>query len=107
MEADLKNLRIDRTRKKQLASRLSSIWSVTGISILILAGVGRYVYGLVHKEIVVDTVRVMARQPGEEAQAGDVILNAAGYVVPAHKIELASKVVGKVAWIGVEKGDHV
>jgi len=35
------------------------------------------------------------------------VLNATGYIVPAHKIELASKVIGKVAWIGVEKGDRV
>ena len=30
-----------------------------------------------------------------------------GYIVAAHKIELASKVMGKVAWIGVDKGDRV
>ena len=36
-----------------------------------------------------------------------MILNATGYIVAAHKIELAAKVVGKVAWIGVEKGDMV
>jgi HlyD family secretion protein len=36
-----------------------------------------------------------------------VILNATGYIVAAHKIELAAKVVGKVKWIGVEKGDAV
>jgi len=35
------------------------------------------------------------------------ILNATGYIVAAHKIELAAKVVGKVSWIGVEKGDKV
>jgi HlyD family secretion protein len=35
------------------------------------------------------------------------VLNATGYIVAAHKIELASKVMGKVAWIGVEKGDRV
>jgi len=34
------------------------------------------------------------------------VLNATGYIVAAHKIELAAKVVGKVSWIGVEKGDH-
>src|SRR6266403_1890747 len=28
-------------------------------------------------------------------------------IVAAHKIELAAKVVGKVAWIGVDKGDKV
>ena len=36
-----------------------------------------------------------------------MILNATGYIVAAHKIELAAKVVGKVAWIGVEKADMV
>ena len=36
-----------------------------------------------------------------------MILNATGYIVAAHKIEVAAKVVGKVAWIGVDKGDHV
>lgn len=30
-----------------------------------------------------------------------------GYVVAAHKIELPLKVVGRVAWIGVEKDDPV
>ena len=33
-------------------------------------------------------------------QAGDVILNATGYIIAAHKIEVAAKVVGKVAWLG-------
>ena len=44
---------------------------------------------------------------GDAARAGDVILNATGYIVAAHTIELSSKVVGKVAWIGVDKGDKV
>ena len=36
-----------------------------------------------------------------------VVLNATGYIVAAHKIEVAAKVVGKVNWIGVDKGDRV
>ena len=36
-----------------------------------------------------------------------MVLNATGYIVAAHKIELAAKVVGKVAWIGVDKADKV
>ena len=36
-----------------------------------------------------------------------VVLNATGYIVAAHKIELAAKVIGKVKWIGVDKGDQV
>ena len=34
-------------------------------------------------------------------------LNATGYIVAAHKIQVASKVLGRVAWIGVDKGDKV
>jgi len=36
-----------------------------------------------------------------------VILNATGYIVAAHKIEVAAKVIGRVKWIGVDKGDRV
>jgi HlyD family secretion protein len=35
------------------------------------------------------------------------VLSATGYIIAAHKIEVASKVNGRVAWIGVDKGDKV
>ena len=35
------------------------------------------------------------------------MLTATGYIIPHHKIEANSKVTGRVAWIGVEKGDKV
>jgi HlyD family secretion protein len=35
------------------------------------------------------------------------VLSASGYVVAHHKISVNSKVTGRVAWIGVEKGDRV
>jgi HlyD family secretion protein len=49
-------------------------------------------------------VRVSSAQISGE---GETILNATGYIVAAHKTELAAKVSGRVAWIGVEKGDRV
>jgi HlyD family secretion protein len=39
--------------------------------------------------------------------AGDTVLSASGYVVAHHKIAVGAKVMGRVAWIGVEKGDKV
>ena len=36
-----------------------------------------------------------------------VVLSASGYIVAHHKINLNSKVTGRVKWIGVEKGDQV
>ena len=41
------------------------------------------------------------------AAGEQVILTATGYIIAAHKIEVASKVNGRVAWIGVDKGDKV
>ena len=41
------------------------------------------------------------------AAAGESVLSASGYVVAHHKIAVGAKVSGRVAWIGVEKGDNV
>jgi len=41
------------------------------------------------------------------AASGTSILSATGYVVAHHKIAVGAKVMGRVAWIGVEKGDLV
>src|SRR5581483_1223265 len=38
---------------------------------------------------------------------GGVVLSASGYIVAHHKINVNSKVTGRLAWIGVEKGDKV
>jgi HlyD family secretion protein len=51
----------------------------------------------------VEVARVAAMETKEAA----TVLVAGGYVVAHHKIQLGSKVVGRVAWIGVEKGDRV
>src|SRR6266542_3306813 len=41
------------------------------------------------------------------ASQGDTVLSASGYVVAHHKTAVGAKVMGRVAWIGVEKGDKV
>ena len=43
----------------------------------------------------------------ESGSTGGTVLNATGYIVAHHKINVNSKVTGRVAWIGVEKGDKV
>ena len=89
--------------------RWAAKWIVAGVLLFLLLGAGRYLFTTANKEIEVQTVRVSAGQPGGSrgAPSGSVILNATGYIIAAHKIQLASKVVGKVAWIGVEKGDKI
>ena len=41
------------------------------------------------------------------ASMGESVLSASGYVVAHHKIAVGAKVMGRVSWIGVEKGDQV
>ncbi len=111
MEDDLKSLRIDRSKKKN--SDGSSPWAtrfiVFGILLFILVGAGRYVYGKLNAATEVDVIRVRAPRAATSGTAGEqvVVLNATGYIIAHHKIELAAKVIGKVAWIGVEKGTKV
>jgi HlyD family secretion protein len=51
----------------------------------------------------VETVRAAA----PSSEVGGVVLSASGYIVAHHKINVNSKVTGRVKWIGVEKGDKV
>ena len=64
---------------------------------LILVSAGAfYADGMLNRAVEVDVVRVRAVSAADAARAGGVILNATGYIVAAHTIELGSKVVGKV-----------
>src|SRR5262245_51208040 len=106
MEAELKSLRIDRTRKPPAASKWATRWIVTGLGLFALLGAARFAYEKLNGAPVVSVQRVKpAVSPS--ASGGSVILNATGYIVAAHRIQLASKVIGKIAWIGVDKGQKV
>jgi len=107
MSDELSKLRIDRSAKKR-SSGWASKWIIGGIALFLLLGVGRTVFDRMNAATEVEIRRVQARDTtAGGAAAGDVILNATGYIVAAHKIQVAAKVVGRVAWIGVEKGDKV
>ncbi len=107
MDAELKNLRIDRTpRRSTEPSRWATRWILGGITLFLLVGGASLAYKKLNAAVPVETVRVRAIGGGSVAPQ-DIVLNATGYIVAHHKIEVAAKVVGKVAWIGVEKGDRV
>jgi HlyD family secretion protein len=108
IDTELKSLRIDRSRKSSPGeSKWASRWIIIGVTLFVLLGAGRLLWSRFNAAPVVETARVRVVTAGSGAAQGEVVLNATGYIVAAHKIELASKVVGKVAWIGVEKGDRV
>jgi len=103
---DLKNLQIDRSkRRSNSASNWATAWILTGVFLLVALGAWQLVSPRINAAALVVTQRATAISA---AGAPDgVVLNATGYIIAAHKIELAAKVVGKVKWIGVDKGDRV
>lgn len=108
MDAGIKSLRIDRSAKQTNQSpRKTGRWILISLALVALLATAGFVYSKLNAAIEVETVRVRAATIGSSGGAGATILNATGYIVAAHKIELASKVSGRVAWIGVEKGDRV
>jgi HlyD family secretion protein len=109
MDTGLKGLRIDRSNKQVKPSTRGKLrWILLSFGLLVLLASGWIIYSRLHTATAVETMRV---RPSSTSTSGDVrgatILNATGYIVAAHKTELASKVSGRVAWIGVEKGDRV
>jgi HlyD family secretion protein len=106
MDAELKSLRIERkSPRADGPSAWAGRWIIGGVTIFILLGLASVSWRAVNTRIEVEVFRVPAPQGG--AAGSPVALNATGYVVAAHKIQVASKVVGRVAWIGVDKGDKV
>src|SRR5579864_477694 len=108
MVADLKSLQINRTEQPPAEpSKWAKRWIIIGVSVFVLLGVARLLYNTTLAATrEVDTVRVKAYSGGPGAAGGPgVVLNATGYIVAHHTIQVSSKVVGKVEWIGVEKGD--
>jgi HlyD family secretion protein len=103
---DLEGLRIDRSAIA--AESGGSPWAksiiVGGILVIVLLGVAALAYRLMGSAPEVDVVRATAEGTNI---GGGVVLTATGYIIPHHKIEANSKVTGRVAWIGVEKGDKV
>jgi HlyD family secretion protein len=102
---DLQSLRIDRSaRGEGEPSGWARRYILIGIAIVILLSLSAVAYRLLSSDVPeVEVVRATA----ESSDAGGIVLSATGYIIPHHKINVNSKVTGRVKWIGVEKGDKV
>jgi HlyD family secretion protein len=104
---DLQSLRIDHSLRAGggEAPPWSRRFILGGIAVVVLLGIVALAYRFLSPE----TPEVeVARATAEGSNtAGSTVLSASGYVVAHHKISVNSKVTGRVAWIGVEKGDKV
>jgi HlyD family secretion protein len=104
---DLQSLRIDHSLRD--GGGQPPAWArrfiLGGIAVVILLGLVALSYRvLASNTLEVEVARATAE--GSDA-AGSTVLSASGYIVAHHKISVNSKVTGRVAWIGVEKGDKV
>lgn len=104
LSRDLSTLKIDRGRRRRDDGPAWFKWGIV-LGVLLIAGFGAWRFAGGSGAVEVEALRVSARTSGPSSDP--VVLNAAGYIVAHHKIEVASKVPGRVAWIGVEKGDQV
>lgn len=106
METELKRLRIDRDARRDNTFKPIGRIALCGLILVALISMGVFAYGKINAAVPVRTVQVQS--PVSAQSAGEqVILSATGYVIAAHKIEVASKVIGRVATIKVDKGDKV
>ena len=103
---DLSKLRIDRSQKEPGETpKWSQRFILGGIGVLVLLGIIALIVRLSSSST--PEVQVVRATTVNSTVSGDTVLAAAGYVVAHHKISVNSKVTGRVAWIGVEKGDKV
>lgn len=103
--ADLQGLRIDRSAQNGEPAPWARRYIIIGIAVVAVLSVGALAYRLLAPDI--PEVEVVRAQAEDSSDAGGIVLTASGYIVAHHKINVNSKVTGRVAWIGVEKGDKV
>jgi HlyD family secretion protein len=106
---DLQSLRIDRSLRGDNGEGPAA-WArryiIAGIAVVVVLGLSVGIYRLFSSDSpVVEVVRASAETSSNDA--GATVLSATGYIVAHHTINVNSKVTGRVAWIGVEKGDKV
>ena len=104
---DLQSLRIDRSERGASHGEPPT-WArryiVIGIVVVAVLSLSVLAYRLLARDVPeVEVVRASA----QSSEVGGTVLSATGYIVAHHTINVNSKVTGRLAWIGVEKGDKV
>src|SRR5262245_57633441 len=98
----LRTLRIDRGVAPRRAKQpRRTVW--LGLVAAVATGVALAAARVFPSAPAVETVRTTPVASGQ----ADASLVSTGYIVAHHKIDLNSKVTGRVKWIGVERGDRV
>ena len=102
----LRSLKIDRapaTPASVAVNRLPKMLLLALAALIALAAMGYFYFFAAPKSISAAEVKLESSSGSQ----GDSVLSVSGYVVAHHKTAVGAKVMGRVAWIGVEKGDKV
>jgi HlyD family secretion protein len=101
----LRSLKIDRSKATSRSSiQKSPKLLILALCVLVaIVAIGYLYFFSSPKTISAAEVKVETNGGSQ----GSTVLTASGYVVAHHKIEVGAKVMGRVKWIGVEKGDLV
>jgi len=100
---DLSGLRIEKSRAVTRPRKRKKAGAfVLAILAIILLGF-LYMRGVFTPPVQVQIATVTQFYPSQAL----TVLNASGYLVPQRKSALASKVTGRLVWLGVEEGSHV
>jgi HlyD family secretion protein len=107
---DLQSLRIDRSQRGNGGGGEAPAWArryiIIGVTVVVVLGLVTLAYRAFSSDTPeVEVVRASAETTGDDP--GGIVLSATGYIVAHHTINVNSKVTGRLAWIGVEKGDKV
>jgi HlyD family secretion protein len=104
---ELQGLRIDRSGRSADSGEPPA-WArryiIVGIVIVVLLSLSAFAYRMLSRTV--PEVEI-TRASAESSDVGGTVLSATGYIVAHHTINVNSKVTGRLAWIGVEKGDKV
>src|SRR5437867_5532358 len=102
LSSELNKLKIDKSKRNEVRPR-----NKTALFIIVLILLAGALFACVTLRYPGAAPFVQTIRARSDASSQSAVLVATGYVVAHHKIQVGSKIAGRVAWIGVEKGDRV
>ncbi len=102
-DEDLSRLKIEKSKITPGPAKKRKVWRYVAAGLVLVLLILLYFLGFLRPATEVQVASVVQVYPSQ----GLTLLNASGYVVPQRKSALASKVTGRLVWLGVEEGSRI